>query len=57
MSRDVCYGMTNPDWLINLLAAQLLPGIPLLFKRTGCGLHASGLGLFDVHEDQRDRAG
>ena len=29
----------------------------IAFQKSGVGIHASGLGLFDVHEDQRDRAG
>ena len=27
MSRGGCYGLTNADWLISPLAAQILPGL------------------------------
>ena len=45
-------------WLANQPAGcSNTPRQAPAFQKSGVGIHASGLGLFDVHEDQRDRAG
>ena len=45
-------------WLANQPAGcSTIPRQSPAFQKSEVGIHASGLGLFDVHEDQRDRAG
>ena len=45
-------------WLANQPAGcSTTPRQSPAFQKSGVVIHASGLGLFDVHEDQRDRAG
>ena len=58
MSRGGSYGMTDADWLISPRAAQLLPGIPLLFKRAGKESMPRGsvsLMFTKIKETGRDR--